>query len=183
MTKLCTKCSEEKDGDEFPYGKICKACRVLATLAWRKENPEAPNKHAKAWYVRNREKARQRAKELRQLNPERYKAYDKKCRDANREARNARQRATYKEGTLRRKYGLTLGQYHLLHKDQNNLCAICGLERKLVVDHNHTTNKVRQLLCHSCNSAIGLFQENIQTLQSAIAYLQKHESPHLTDNS
>lgn len=43
----------------------------------------------------------------------------------------------------------------------------------LVVDHDHTTGKVRGLLCHNCNRALGLLQDNKSYLQSAINYLKK----------
>ena len=44
----------------------------------------------------------------------------------------------------------------------------------MAVDHNHTTGKVRELLCAKCNKAIGLFQENIDTIIRAAAYLKRH---------
>jgi hypothetical protein len=61
---------------------------------------------------------------------------------------------------------------------QNGKCAICcQTERKLVVDHNHTTNKVRGLLCNACNSVIGHCHENIAVLVSAAAYLYAELHP------
>jgi len=43
---------------------------------------------------------------------------------------------------------------------------------KLVVDHCHSTGKIRGLLCHNCNRALGLMQDNVETLQNAIDYLK-----------
>ena len=75
-----------------------------------------------------------------------------------------------------RKLGITIDVYQLLLKYQNNQCSICtkrliGKDRHL--DHCHTTNKVRGLLCHTCNLALGLMKDNQQWLQNAIQYLQK----------
>jgi len=74
----------------------------------------------------------------------------------------------------RRRYGLTEEQYNNMILSQNNLCAICNKPSKnkaLNIDHNHTTGKVRGLLCHNCNLAIGLFKEDISVFTSAIKYL------------
>jgi hypothetical protein len=63
---------------------------------------------------------------------------------------------------------------------QNHKCAICGIDekeavkQKLYVDHCHTTGNIRELLCHSCNAALGLMKDSIQILTKAIAYLDKH---------
>lgn len=77
---------------------------------------------------------------------------------------------------LKSKFGLTIEQYDEMVSSQNNLCAICEqspkLGKVLVVDHNHKTNTVRALLCSHCNTVLGLFYENIQLLNEAIAYLQ-----------
>ena len=67
---------------------------------------------------------------------------------------------------------------------QNDKCAICDQEgfimngkqghtEKLVVDHCHANGNVRGLLCHNCNRALGLFQDRIDYLESAIKYLGK----------
>jgi L-ascorbate metabolism protein UlaG (beta-lactamase superfamily) len=42
-----------------------------------------------------------------------------------------------------------------------------------VVDHDHKTNTFRGHLCHSCNRAIGMFQDSKEVLQRAIDYLDK----------
>ena len=43
---------------------------------------------------------------------------------------------------------------------------------KLVVDHCHATGKVRGLLCHNCNRALGLLKDKISVLKNAIQYLE-----------
>lgn len=75
-----------------------------------------------------------------------------------------------------RKYGITIAQYDEMFNSQNGLCAICKLdsEKRLCVDHNHTTGEVRELLCDNCNVGIARFHESIDSLKSAIEYLHRH---------
>ncbi len=58
------------------------------------------------------------------------------------------------------------------------VCGIClnidpGKKGVFVVDHCHSTGKVRGLLCYSCNIAIGLFKDNTELLEKAIFYLRE----------
>jgi hypothetical protein len=80
---------------------------------------------------------------------------------------------------LKYKYGITEQQYDEMLKLQDNKCAICGSSstkdkkrHRLMVDHCHTTKKVRGLLCSSCNKAIGLMSDSPKILMSAIKYLK-----------
>src|SRR5947207_826146 len=53
---------------------------------------------------------------------------------------------------LRQLYGITLDQKKEILEKQNNLCAICnGPFKKVYTDHDHSTGKVRGLLCNGCN--------------------------------
>lgn len=81
----------------------------------------------------------------------------------------------------KRVYRITLEEYLDLAEKQNFVCSICGKENFamgqnhsgcLVVDHNHETGKVRGLLCHNCNRALGLFKDNPSVLQKAFEYLK-----------
>jgi hypothetical protein len=58
-----------------------------------------------------------------------------------------------------RAYGLTADDFERMEQDQGGRCAICGALpagrwKRLFVDHDHKTGKVRGLLCHLCNSAL-----------------------------
>ena len=73
-------------------------------------------------------------------------------------------------------YGITVDQYNILLESQNNVCAICkhpedNVSRRLSVDHDHTTGKVRSLLCSKCNAALGMVRENKETLLNMIKYI------------
>ena len=69
-----------------------------------------------------------------------------------------------------------------LYKLQGGTCAIChGVNesgRHLGIDHDHTTKKVRGLLCTKCNIGLGHLATSA-VLQEAINYL---EHPPGTDN-
>ena len=120
-----------------------------------------------------------------------YKTSDRKsghktiCKDCIKadpltEERKAKMRAYGKNYHLKTQYNMTREDYNKLLVAQNHKCAICGIDekeavkQKLYVDHCHTTGKVRELLCHSCNAGLGLLKESIPVLAKAIAYLDKH---------
>jgi len=81
---------------------------------------------------------------------------------------------------LKHRYKLDYDDYVLMYENQNKSCAICGIEKQLgsvnglLVDHCHSTGKVRGLLCNRCNSAIGQLQDDITILMNAINYLNKN---------
>lgn len=82
---------------------------------------------------------------------------------------------------LVRIYNITIRDYTRMLEEQKGVCKICGKEGftmakhhvlKLVVDHCHTTNIVRGLLCHNCNRGLGLFKDDLETLNNAINYVK-----------
>ena len=81
---------------------------------------------------------------------------------------------------LKRNYGITLDEHTQMYEEQNGVCAICekpgdGKWKKLCVDHDHKTGKVRQLLCRNCNMILGQVDDNINHLEKLTEYLQKHQ--------
>lgn len=75
---------------------------------------------------------------------------------------------------LSRKYGITEPEYLALLASQGNACAICCTQpngQRLAVDHDHTTGKVRGLLCGHCNKALGLFGDDADRLRKAAEYV------------
>ena len=75
---------------------------------------------------------------------------------------------------LREQYHIDLETFWCMVDAQNGCCAICGIFKgnKLVIDHCHQSKKIRGLLCHSCNTGLGQFGDDISTLKLAIDYLQ-----------
>lgn len=74
-----------------------------------------------------------------------------------------------------RKHGLTALNIQSMRQSQNNCCAICcrKFDKLPCIDHDHATGDVRGLLCSRCNSALGLFVDNVESLENAIQYLLK----------
>jgi hypothetical protein len=98
-----------------------------------------------------------RTRQWQQQNPERY-------------------RTKLRSWRMRTIYGLTLKDYDEMLKKQRGKCAICGKpptsRRRLAVDHNHKTNKVRGLLCHVCNNFLGVYERNAQKFAR---YIERHK--------
>jgi len=85
-----------------------------------------------------------------------------------------------KHNNLKKKYGIGLDDYNKMFEMQKGCCAICGIHQSqtfkaLSVDHDHKTGKIRELLCNSCNTSIGLLKENVSIFESAIEYLNKYK--------
>ena len=87
-------------------------------------------------------------------------------------------RATQRKSDLRRRFGITELDYEKMLREQNGRCAICktlppSIKTKLHIDHDHKTGVVRGLLCHKCNTGLGMFMDNAEIMQSAIDYLDE----------
>jgi hypothetical protein len=101
---------------------------------------------------------------------------DKTFCQRHRDAYNQRVRKDKKKYHLR-EFGLSLVEYNQLVEKQMNRCVICGWQwteghKKLAVDHNHVTGKIRGLLCANCNAGLGQFKDNPWLLQKAAEYIQ-----------
>ena len=77
-----------------------------------------------------------------------------------------------------RKFGGNSKELRELAKDlleaQDELCAICGCEGRLTLDHCHDTGRLRGWLCSGCNTGIGLLKEDIQIMSNAMHYIVSH---------
>lgn len=65
-------------------------------------------------------------------------------------------------------------EYAELLTRYGKVCRICGRtngKHRLAVDIDHATGRIRGLLCHRCNTAIGLFRDDPELLAAAIRYL------------
>ena len=83
-----------------------------------------------------------------------------------------------RDNQLKTKFGISLDQYNVMLAEQNGFCKICNKTcpsgRDLAVDHDHTTGKVRGLLCKNCNQALGFFFDNTEYLSRAVLYLTEN---------
>jgi hypothetical protein len=83
---------------------------------------------------------------------------------------------------LKYHYGLSIDDYNALLKKQDGKCAICGAEkadkrgRRLEVDHDRITKKIRGLLCHKCNFGLGCFNHDADLLSKASEYMRRNQT-------
>ena len=63
------------------------------------------------------------------------------------------------------------------HRAYGN-CALCSKWRKLVSDHCHSTGLCRELLCRSCNVALGHFRDDPALMRRAADYVERHARQH-----
>jgi hypothetical protein len=100
----------------------------------------------------------------------------KPCYNANRiDTRTIESRRKY---NLEAKYGITPEEFKRLKELHLGGCAVCkqpcSTGQELVVDHNHTTGKVRGLLCRRCNLALGYIGEDEDLIWNILEYLKQH---------
>jgi hypothetical protein len=149
QTKVCSKCQIEKPFTE--YFKDTKRA-----IGIRCKCKECCKKDTYEWRSKNKSAYNNYAAQWRASNPEKQHANE-----------------------IKRHYGLTSSEYQSMLAEQRYGCKICGHKHdetqkrgRLYVDHDHTTGKVRGLLCGACNSAIGYFEDNVSVMEKAITYLK-----------
>lgn len=119
-----------------------------------------------------------------------YNAYMRKWNSQNREKVRARNKQykldkpdNYRNSKLKTLFGITLEEYKQLYEAQKGRCAICdqpeitkhqnGKVKALAVDHCHSSQKVRGLLCSKCNIALGLLEDDITRAEKLLQYLKE----------
>jgi len=104
--------------------------------------------------------------------------YQRTCRDCDK----ARLQQDWRDNSGKRRnsrykhtYGIDIDTYNDMLATQGGKCKICSekTDRRLAVDHCHTTGDVRGLLCQPCNLGLGQFKDNTDTLLKAIEYLKE----------
>lgn len=156
-SSLFYKDSSRKDGLRW----CCIPCTKNSKKLFRENNKEHIKQQKKQSYLRHREKTLQKRRD----SPVKYKQ------------RREQLLLTYK---------LTESDYDRMREEQNFRCAICdtheqdvkrgqsaSIETALHIDHCHTTNKVRGLLCMNCNNLLGKANDSTNILHKAINYLNK----------
>lgn len=170
MYKKCPKCSEEKEltsknfykskQTKSGYRPYCKLCVNTDNRNYDKLNPKQ--------MINRVMKSRNRCDESKARHVNASSLWRKNNKEI------------YKNGVLKRKYGITFIEFKEMFYLQESKCKICFKELELLdksthVDHCHTTNKVRGILCSSCNVTLGHVKDNIAVLESAIQYLKSNQ--------
>lgn len=162
---LCHDCYNEKSHIENLRKASC--------------HPERPF-HAKGlcaecyrheWYAANKERLAPRRKE-RYIS---HKAEDLASARERRLRYPERAKLISRKKDLKCKYGITLEEFDVLLASQGGACAVCAGVEGLCVDHSHTTDEVRGILCRNCNFALGLLHDDMERIYKLAAYLSKTE--------
>ena len=155
--RVCMRCKDIKDIEEFTtckrtksgYRTLCKQCAAEDNMKRKYSNDPAllHNRMKSArWRRENPELAKLKA----QVGSMRYRGID-----------------------------INEEQYTSLISGSNGNCEICcnpnysrhpdsDKPKALFIDHDHVTGKVRGLICHHCNVALGGAKDNIETLYKLI---------------
>ena len=143
---------------KYGLSNLCKRCESERTKKPKHDHYMRSERHQQSlrrqskrrYYLKNKEDMMIKSRAYKRQNPGKMRKY-----------------------LLKRKYKLTPEEVVAMIEEQEGCCAICGLYRgeKLVIDHNHTTGKVRALLCTGCNTGLGLFGDDEELLNKARSYL------------
>lgn len=162
--KFCNKCKESKPTEEYNRNAsqrdgLSHWCGECMRKKDRNRSVEAKVKRdtrSKEWYNRTKSIRLVQAKEYRDTHPE---------------------IATV--NNLKFQYVLTPEQTEYILTWPGGKCSACGKHltsrgvgpNKGCVDHDHSNDKFRSILCHHCNRLIGMAKEKIEVLQGCIEYL------------
>ena len=151
--KVCSKCKQEKNINKFYKKKINKDGLTY-------ECNECHKKYYKTYYLKNKEEINIKRKpyfiEYAKLNKNKKRKYNKNYH-------------------LKRRYGISAIQFEELLKKQNYKCSICKTNLnniKQCVDHCHTTEQIRGILCDNCNVGLGKFKDNEAIMLNALQYIK-----------
>ena len=79
-------------------------------------------------------------------------------------------------------YGITPERYDEMVQQQGGVCAICRKppsRRRLHIDHDHYTGRVRGLLCNTCNVWLGRIDDDPSRVRNALEYLREDAATQL----
>ena len=174
---LATNCPH-KDRVHAAFG-LCHQCYSRQNAA---RNPEKVRERDRRWNLAHPGAAAARTRRSRLKHLDRRRTED---RERAKRA-YAKDPAKFKERQwrvdLKRKYGVTVSGYNALLESQGGACAICETDdprartthfKRFHVDHVAGTKRVRGLLCHSCNMALGLLRHDPAILSRAAEYLER----------
>lgn len=146
-----------------------------ATMKVYQQRPEVQSRR-KAYFHRPEYKALKAAQDKKHYEEHRDEALAR----ANAYSSRPEVKAYRKEKRLGDKFGLTVTGVNAMLIKQGGRCAICGTNqfngKGPQVDHDHSTGKIRDILCSKCNTALGLVGENVLTIKAMLEYVRRHNS-------
>lgn len=84
---------------------------------------------------------------------------------------------TQRDRALRSNYGISEEEWKILFESQGGRCASCRDlpvegKRRFHVDHDHVTGRIRGIVCHGCNVALGYLKDDPERIQNLKNYLE-----------
>lgn len=145
--KICNKCQIKQNVKNFNFRAGCKLRRG--------DCKKCASSYNKANYQKKRGKLLSQVKDYQLKNPDKQLA------------------------VILKKYKISLETYTSMLDGQNGKCKICGIkpEKRLAVDHCHTTGKVRAMLCAHCNLAVGNVKEDPIIAANLLEYIKQFKTP------
>lgn len=135
----------------------CTGCKeVLPTYAFYAHSQRPGTTHSQCKKCENAATIKRT-----KANPERTSRYSRKSR-------------------IKTQYGLSWDDFQKIVSTQGGACPICknqldfNANRRVHIDHDHATGKVRGVLCNWCNSGLGRFKDNARWLDAAAQYIRLH---------
>ena len=189
VMKRCIDCHVEKPLSDFPsaprrsdgHGSYCKVCMLMRSrVSYRKRMaakgrtvqparvlpdgtrrcPDCGEVKALEEFPRNKNGSKGRG------------SYCKPCHNARGVASKQRS-GGFQEYHRRHRYGMAVGEFDEMLREQGGLCALCGERPAEHVDHDHLFGHVRGILCFNCNGGLGQFKDRVDIMAKAIDYLER----------
>jgi hypothetical protein len=188
--KTCPDCGQAKDLEDFPPARkrsdgrstYCKECMKLrSTASYRKRMAEqgktvrdrriAPS--GKRWCPDCESFKPTDDFPLNRASKTGFATYCKPCHNLRTRKNVTKNHGSTREFHLRRRYGIGQAEVDQMLTQQHGKCVGCGKPDPGHVDHDHSTDEVRGMLCFNCNQALGNVRDNINVMYRLIAYLMK----------
>lgn len=173
--RVCTDCKIEKSASEFSrkgkgkwgqqkYQSYCKKCENIRkkNRPLSQDQRDRHREYRRTWAVKNQARLTELQATRRAKDPEyhTWQSYN---------------------NHLWKKYRIRWDDYEEICRRQDNKCGICGEPlsfepKRPAIDHDHDSGRIRGILCDACNKGLGHFQDNVQIVRAALAYLERDAS-------
>jgi len=99
-----------------------------------------------------------------------------------------RQRQTKRRLARKHRYGIEQEDFERMVIERDGKCDMChkvptGKRKTLCIDHDHSTGKIRGLLCSACNNGLGFLGDNVDIPAKVQQYLQLPSLPEFRKSS
>lgn len=110
------------------------------------------------------------------------RSYCKQCHKDKMSGWNKENVDRKREMQLKRNFNMTLEDYNNILERQGGCCGICGSNENIsggrsiqfAVDHCHTSQRIRGLLCTKCNRSLGQLGDTYDSILKVLKYLETH---------